>query len=81
MNWKKTLIIPPEANLSPAATDLLKRLISDHDGRLGKGGAAEIKSHPFFEGVDWGHILDVKAPNVTKLVSEVDTQNFDPFDE
>ena len=29
MNWKQWFVIPPEANLSPAAVDLLKRLICD----------------------------------------------------
>ena len=29
LHWKKTLVIPPEANLSPAATDILKRMICD----------------------------------------------------
>lgn len=46
-------MIPPEANLSPAATDILKRLITDSDNRLGRNGAEEIKNHPFFEGMDW----------------------------
>lgn len=46
-------MIPPEANLSPAATDILKRLIADPEVRLGRNGADEIKNHPFFEGLDW----------------------------
>lgn len=29
LHWRKTLVIPPEANLSPAAVDLLKKMISD----------------------------------------------------
>ena len=48
LHWKKTFAIPAEANLSPAATDILKRMISDADDRLGKNGADEIKAHPFF---------------------------------
>lgn len=53
LHWKKTFVIPTEANLSPAATDILKRMISDADDRLGKNGAEEIKAHPFFQGCDW----------------------------
>jgi hypothetical protein len=49
-------VIPPEANLSPAATDILKKLIADSDIRLGRNGAEEIKSHPFFEGLDWSKL-------------------------
>jgi serine/threonine kinase 38 len=29
LHWRKTLVIPPEANLSPAAVDLLRKMISD----------------------------------------------------
>ena len=58
LHWKKTFVIPPEANLSPAATDILKKLITDPENRLGRNrGADEIKQHPFFEGVEWGNKL------------------------
>ena len=53
MHWKKTFAIPPEAKLSNASVDILKRMICDSDTRLGRGGAEEIKAHPFFNGVDW----------------------------
>jgi serine/threonine kinase 38 len=46
-------VIPAEANLSVAATDLIRKLITDADQRLGINGVAEIKAHPFFVGVDW----------------------------
>ena len=48
LHWRKTLNIPPEANLSIPATDILKRLLCDADNRLGSSGVAEIKCHPFF---------------------------------
>jgi len=53
MHWKKTFSIPPEAKLSAASTDILKRMICDADNRLGKNGSEEIKAHPFFDGLDW----------------------------
>jgi serine/threonine kinase 38 len=57
LHWKKTLSIPPEANLSAAATDILKRLLCDADHRLGgQTGVDEIKAHPFFSGMDWTKI-------------------------
>ena len=62
LHWRKTLNIPPEAKLSPAATDILKRLLCDAEHRLGSGGAEEIKSHPFFEKVDWNTIRDSESP-------------------
>lgn len=53
MHWKKTFNIPPEAKLSEASTDILKRMICDADSRLGKNGVEEIKAHPFFANTDW----------------------------
>lgn len=29
LNWRKTLMIPAEANLTPESIDLLRRLLSD----------------------------------------------------
>jgi hypothetical protein len=49
-------VIPPEANLSPAATDILKKMVTDSETRLGRNGADEIKKHPFFEGLDWDNL-------------------------
>jgi len=51
------------------------------DERLGVNGAEEIKFHPFFAGVDWKRIRDKKAPYVPELKSEIDTSNFDQFEE
>ena len=53
LHWKRTFVIPAEANLSPASTDILNKLIADSEVRLGRNGAEEIKQHPFFEGFDW----------------------------
>lgn len=46
-------MIPTDTNLSPAAIDILKKMISDTEVRLGRNGADEIKAHPFFYGLDW----------------------------
>ena len=73
--------IPPEANLSPAATDILKRLLCDADHRLGINGVEELKSHPFFENIDWETIRDAKAPYIPELNAEDDCKRFDKFDE
>jgi hypothetical protein len=81
MHWKKTFSIPPEAKLSPASTDILKRLICDADNRLGKNGAEEIKNHPFFASTDWDGLRSQKAPYIPSVQSEVSNENFDQFDE
>jgi protein-serine/threonine kinase len=49
-------VIPDDANLSPSAVDLLKKLVNDSEIRLGRNGADEIKKHPFFDGLDWANI-------------------------
>jgi serine/threonine kinase 38 len=53
LHWKKTFNIPPEAKLSKNAKDLLLKMVTDAENRLGRNGADEIKSHPFFNGFDW----------------------------
>ena len=68
IHWKKTLVIPSDANLSPAATDLIKKLICDAEFRLGNKGVEEIKIHPFFEGVNWSRIKEQKAPYVPIVI-------------
>ena len=73
--------IPPEANLSPAATDILKKMICESEIRLGRNGAEEIKNHPFFEGVDWASLRKEVAPYQPNVSSEVSAENFDRFEE
>lgn len=43
-------------------------------------GAAELKQHPFFQGVQWDGLRKIRAPFEPKLQSNVDTQYF-PIDE
>ncbi|KAK1241349.1 hypothetical protein MKX08_001323 [Trichoderma sp. CBMAI-0020] len=45
--------------LPPNARDIITRLLErEPDHRLGaKGGASEIKKHPFFAGIDWSKLL------------------------
>ena len=81
MHWKKTFSIPPEAKLSAASTDILKRLICDAECRLGKNGADEIKAHAFFDGVEWDKLRPQIAPYIPTVQSEVSNENFDQFDE
>lgn len=81
MHWKKTFVIPTEANLSAPAVDILKRLITDSDERLGKNGADEIKAHPFFQGTDWEGLCKQSAPYIPNVTSEISNENFDHFDE
>ena len=81
LSWQKYFVIPRDAKVSPQASDLIRRLVCEAPIRLGSGGAHEIKAHPFFNGVDWRNIRNVTSPYVPTLASEIDTSNFDQFDE
>ena len=79
INWPQYLKVPPHARLSPEARDLILRLMSDPERRIGNGGAREIKSHPFFKVIDWEvGIRNYEAPYIPKVLYETDTSNFDP---
>ena len=81
LHWKKTLNIPEESNLAPEARDLLKRLLCDADNRLGANGVQEIKEHPFFKGMDWDNLRNIKSPFIPNVKDEEDCTRFDDFDE
>ena len=54
----------------------LLRLITSPEQRLGRHGADEIKSHPFFAGVNWDTIRQIEAPFEPQLTSITDTSYF-----
>ncbi|TFK01781.1 long-chain-fatty-acid--CoA ligase ACSBG1 [Platysternon megacephalum] len=53
----------------------------DSENRIGSNGVEEIKDHPFFEEVDWGHIRERPAAIPIEIKSIDDTSNFDEFPE
>ena len=82
LNHEKYLQIPPEIKLTSEANDLINRMISDSNKRLGKNGADEIKAHPFFKGVDWENIRDtMKPPFIPEIKNDYDTKYFETFKE
>ncbi|OLY82003.1 Serine/threonine-protein kinase orb6 [Smittium mucronatum] len=82
IHWRESLIIPPDVQISNIAANLIRSFLCDVDSRLGSnGGAAEIKQHPFFSGVDWEHLRShTQPPWLPKLTSITDTSHF-PTDE
>lgn len=59
------------------------RLLCDTETRLGKTSADEIKSHHFFEGIDFDPLNGLRkqpAPFVPKISHPTDTSNFDAID-
>ena len=80
LNWKQFLKIPSKIKISDEAEDLICKLINNPKDRLGLKGAEEIKKHPFFRGVDWDNIRNIKAPFIPKLKSEYDTSYFENYE-
>ena len=80
LNWEKYLKIPSKIKISPEAEDLIAKLINNPDIRLGINGVNEIKSHPFFKGLDWENIRESKAPFIPQLKNDYDTCYFDLYE-
>ena len=81
VKWKQYFQIPDDADLSNEAKSLIKRMVCSHENRLGVNGVEEIKKHPFFKGVDWDNLRNVKAPFIPDLENEWDNKYFDQFPE
>ena len=81
INWRQHLRFPPDVNISPEAKDLIQRFLCDVENRLGTRSVDDIQNHPFFKGVDWDNLYFQQAAYVPKVENELDTQNFEQFDE
>ncbi|CAK9329200.1 unnamed protein product [Citrullus colocynthis] len=81
VNWRTHLKFPEEAKLSPEAKDLISKLLCNVEQRLGTKGADEIKAHPWFKGIEWDKLYQMKAAFIPEVNDELDTQNFEKFEE
>jgi len=79
MNWKETLRFPDDAQISPAAKDLIKRLLCGQYERLST--VEDFQRHPFFAGIDWTKLRSGKGPFVPELASPIDTTYFEEYEE
>ena len=61
--------------------DLISRLLTDCQTRLGRNGADEIKSHSWFQDINWSDIKNTTSPFIPELESNIDTKYFDKYDE
>lgn len=67
--------------MSNEAADLILRLCTCAESRLGKNGPDEIKAHSFFSNIDFNSDFRKQtAPYVPKIQYPTDTSNFDPID-
>ncbi|KAL6578829.1 hypothetical protein OROMI_009045 [Orobanche minor] len=81
VNWRSYLKFPEEAKLSLEAKDLICKLLCNVEQRLGTRGAHEIKDHPWFKGIEWNKLYQMKAAFIPEVNDELDTQNFEKFEE
>jgi len=80
----KVLSFPPR--MDPQHVSLIKKLLSVNPAfRLGSlsGGIEDIISDPFFSDVNWQGIIEqtVPAPYVAPISNQLDSSNFDEYDE
>jgi serine/threonine protein kinase len=78
LDYKNTLEFPKDANLSPEAIDLLKKLMCEPERRWSYD---KIIAHPFFRGIDWKNLRKMRAPWVPDLEGPTDCRNFDELDD
>lgn len=76
VSWQDSLHMPDNVRISHHAEHLIRSLVRNTEGRLGRAGAHEIKGHPFFAGVDFENLRRVRAPFEPRLASETDTAYF-----
>ena len=78
-HFHKYLIFPSKCKVSDVCKDLIYKLVNNSDVRLGRNGSSEIKAHPFFKGVNWLKIREMKPPFIPELKSDFDVKYFDEF--
>lgn len=73
LHWKTTLKWPADRikHLSPECLDFVRCLIQDSDRRLGRNGAEEVMSHPWFRGVDFATLHEQEAPYFTPGLRQI----------
>lgn len=78
INWKKYLEIPKTDFISDEAIDLMKKLICDPKDRLKTFN--DLRSHRFFNEIDFPHLRDMDPPFVPALENDWDHSHFDEFE-
>ncbi|KAG0728514.1 Serine/threonine-protein kinase tricorner [Chionoecetes opilio] len=82
MNWRETLVFPPEVPISEQAKDCIMRLCCEADRRAGSHqGIEDLKCMKFYQQVDWEHTRERPSAINVEVKSIDDTSNFDEFPE
>lgn len=85
VNWRECLYFPEDLTLSRDSENIIRSFLCDPEHRIGSeggqhGGATQIKNHPFFRGVIWEQLRNIRAPFEPRLSSNIDVSYF-PIDE
>ena len=80
----KPVMFPQDPAISPDAKDIIRQFCTvDRSHRLGNisGGAARVKDHPFFRGVQWEDVYyrKYRGPIIPPLRYPGDAQCFDVY--
>ena len=78
-HFENYLIFPKNCKASDTCKDLIFKLVNHSENRLGKNGSQEIKAHPFFKGINWLKIKEMKPPFIPELKNDYDNKYFDKF--
>ena len=79
-HFEEYLKFPSRCKASKECRDLIMKLINHSESRLGKNGSKEIKAHPFFKGINWLKIKEMKPPFIPQLKNDYDTKYFEHYD-
>lgn len=77
-NWQRTLHFPTGRDVPDEAVDFMRRLMCDRRDRM---NYSQIRSHPFFEGLDMDHLREMRALYIPVLSNPLDTRYFPDIDE
>ncbi|KEG13959.1 protein kinase [Trypanosoma grayi] len=72
-HWREYLVYPTDRGVPDDAVDFMQHLMCDPKERLDFSG---IKAHPFFFGMDWDHLREMRAAYIPELSNPLDTQYF-----
>mmetsp|Transcript_43962 Transcript_43962/g.70673 ORF Transcript_43962/g.70673 Transcript_43962/m.70673 type:complete len:460 (-) Transcript_43962:259-1638(-) len=75
VNWQNHLVFPAEANLSRHSEDMMRKLMTDQNSRI---GFSDLKKHPFFTNIDWSKLRNERGPIIPSSKWE---ENFDQIEE
>ena len=78
-HFEQYLRFPSKCKISDTCKDLIFKLVNNSEVRLGKNGSGEIKAHPFFKGINWLKIKEMKPPFIPELQNDYDVKYFDEF--